>query len=65
MSTQTIYTEQNNCQDCYKCIRHCPVKAIKIEDHRASVVQELCIYCGKCVDVCPAGAKKVRDDLSA
>lgn len=65
MSIQTIYTEQNNCQDCYKCIRHCPVKAIKIEDHRASVVQELCIYCGKCVDICPAGAKKVRDDLSA
>ena len=65
MSTQTIYTEQNDCQDCYKCIRHCPVKAIKIEDHRASVVQELCIYCGKCVDVCPAGAKKVRNDLSA
>ena len=65
MPIQTIYTELNNCQDCYKCIRHCPVKAIKIEDHRASVVQELCIYCGRCVDVCPAGAKKVRDDLSA
>jgi iron only hydrogenase large subunit-like protein len=65
MSIQTIYTEQNDCQDCYKCIRHCPVKAIKIEDHRASVVHELCIYCGKCVDICPANAKKVRDDLSA
>lgn len=59
-----IFTEKNNCQDCYKCVRRCPVKAIKIDDHMASVVQELCIYCGKCVQVCPAQAKKVRNDLS-
>ncbi len=59
-----IYTEKNNCQDCYKCVRRCPVKAIKIDDHMASVVQDLCIYCGKCVQVCPAQAKKVRNDLS-
>lgn len=60
----SIYTEKNNCQDCYKCVRRCPVKAIKIDEHMASVVQELCIYCGKCVQVCPAQAKKVRNDLS-
>jgi len=65
MNLHTIYTEKNNCQDCYKCIRRCPVKAIKIDDHRASIVQNLCIYCGKCVQVCPAGAKKVRNDLSS
>ncbi|MCG8411113.1 MAG: 4Fe-4S binding protein [Bacteroidales bacterium] len=64
MSLSTIYTEKNNCQDCYKCIRRCPVKAIKIDEHRASIVQNLCIYCGKCVMICPAGAKKVRNDLS-
>ncbi len=62
---QTIYTEKNNCQDCYKCIRRCPVKAIKIEEHRASIMHELCIYCGKCVQVCPANAKKVRNDISS
>ncbi|MGM0552007.1 MAG: [Fe-Fe] hydrogenase large subunit C-terminal domain-containing protein [Bacteroidota bacterium] len=61
---QTIYTEKNNCQDCYKCIRRCPVKAIKIEEHRASIMHELCIYCGKCVQVCPVNAKKVRNDVS-
>jgi len=61
---QAIYTEKNNCQDCYKCVRRCPVKAIKIEGHRASVMDDLCIYCGKCVQVCPAGAKKVRNDIA-
>ena len=61
---KAIYTEKNNCQDCYKCIRHCPVKAIKIEDHSASIVYDLCIYCGKCTTICPVGAKKVRNDVS-
>lgn len=58
-----IYTEKNNCQDCYKCVKNCPVKSIKLEDGSASVIPELCIYCGKCTQVCPANAKKVRDDI--
>lgn len=62
-SNKPIYTESNNCQDCYKCIRHCPVKAIRIAGNCASVIDELCIACGKCVEVCPVGAKKIRSDL--
>jgi len=57
-----IETRLTQCQDCYKCVRHCPVKAIKIENDAASIVRELCIYCGTCVDVCPVEAKQVRDD---
>ncbi|QKG79548.1 [Fe-Fe] hydrogenase large subunit C-terminal domain-containing protein [Tenuifilum thalassicum] len=60
---QPIYTEKNNCQDCYKCVRNCPVKAIKIADNCASVIDELCISCAKCVQVCPVGAKQVRADI--
>ena len=59
-----IFTEKRECQDCYKCVRNCPVKAIKVEGGYASVVPELCIVCGHCVEVCPNGAKKVRDDLA-
>ena len=58
-----IFTEKRECQDCYKCVRHCPVKAIKVEGGYASVVPELCILCGHCVEVCPNSAKRVRDDL--
>ena len=61
--SSAIYTEKNNCQDCYKCVKYCPVKAIKLEDSSASVIPELCIYCGKCTQVCPANAKKIRDDI--
>jgi iron only hydrogenase large subunit-like protein len=58
-----IYTQQRECQDCHKCIRECPVKAIRVEDGYASVVPELCIMCGNCVLACPSSAKRVRDDL--
>lgn len=59
-----VYTIKNECQDCYKCIRHCPVKAIKIESGNASVIPESCISCGECVKVCPVHAKKIRSDLA-
>jgi len=58
-----IYTEKTQCQDCYKCVRQCPVKAIRVQDGSAAVMPERCVYCGTCVNVCPVGAKKVRDDL--
>ena len=58
-----IYTEDTDCRDCYKCVRRCPVKAIKIENGRAAVMAERCIACGICVHTCPSGAKKVRNDL--
>jgi len=63
MNRSVIYTEKNNCVDCYRCIRECPVKAIKIEDNSASVIEDLCIYCGKCLGACPAKAKHYRADL--
>lgn len=64
MNRQTpIYTETTECQDCFKCIRECPVKAIKVENVCAAVIPELCIMCGHCVEICPNGAKHVRDDL--
>ena len=62
-SQQPIFTEKAKCQDCYKCVRACPVKAIQVVDDSAAVMPERCVYCGTCVNVCPVGAKKVRDDL--
>jgi Na+-translocating ferredoxin:NAD+ oxidoreductase RNF subunit RnfB len=38
------------------------VKAIKIENNAASIIDELCIHCGTCVNTCPVGAKQIRDD---
>ena len=59
-----LFTIKNNCQDCYKCVRNCPCKAIRVENGHATVVPELCVLCGRCVTDCPAHAKHVRDDLT-
>jgi iron only hydrogenase large subunit-like protein len=58
-----IYTERRECQDCHKCIRECPVKAIRVQDGYARVVPEMCIQCGNCILACPSNAKQVRNDL--
>lgn len=59
-----IYTLQNECVDCYKCVRQCYVKAIRIENGHASVIPEKCIACGHCVTICPSEAKKIRNDIN-
>jgi len=48
------------CKDCYKCLRECPVKAIKVVDHQAKIIKDRCILCGKCTLVCPQNAKSVH-----
>lgn len=58
-----VYTLKNECSDCYKCVRHCFVKAIKIESGHASVISDKCITCGACVLNCPSKAKRVRNDI--
>ena len=30
MKLEPIYTEKTQCQDCYKCVRDCPVQAIRV-----------------------------------
>ena len=50
------------CKDCYKCLRECPVKAIKVVDHHAKIIENRCILCGHCTEVCPQNAKSVHTE---
>ena len=52
-----VYTIKDKCRVCYTCVRECPVKAIKIINGQAEVIQERCIACGNCTKVCSQGAK--------
>jgi iron only hydrogenase large subunit-like protein/uncharacterized Fe-S cluster-containing protein len=57
-----VYTLTANCRDCYRCVRVCPVKAIRIRDGQAYVDDTRCIQCGTCVRECPQHAKTIRTD---
>lgn len=52
-----------NCRNCYKCLRSCPVKAIKFKNGQAEIIEERCIACGQCLVVCPQDARNVESDL--
>ena len=36
-----VYTQEKECHDCYKCVRQCPVKAIRVVNERAYIVPEV------------------------
>lgn len=55
--------KKSNCKNCYKCIRRCPVKAIRFSDNQAVIVEDECILCGQCFVACPQGAKEIRNDI--
>ena len=63
MDKQPIYTQINNCRDCYRCVRHCPVKAIQIKGDHAVILHERCTFCGICVYECPNEVKTIRSDI--
>lgn len=63
-STEFIRLKKADCTNCYKCIRHCPVKAIRFSGGQAHIIPEECIQCGKCFVVCPQDAKNIFSEMS-
>lgn len=60
---EAMHSQKSDCRNCYKCIRHCPVKSIRFVDNQAHIIHSECILCGQCYVVCPQGAKVIRPDL--
>ena len=54
--------KKSNCKNCYKCIRHCPVKAIRFSGNQAHIINNECILCGQCFVVCPQNAKEIVNE---
>jgi iron only hydrogenase large subunit-like protein/nitrogen-specific signal transduction histidine kinase len=59
-----VFSIKDKCRVCYTCVRECPVKAIKIINGQAEVIQERCIACGNCTRVCSQGAKAFLNSTS-
>lgn len=57
-----LVLKKSNCKNCYKCIRHCPVKSIRFSGNQAHIIGSECILCGQCFVVCPQNAKEIVDE---
>jgi len=59
-----LISETNDCKNCYRCLRKCPIKSVSFVDNESHIIHDDCIYCGKCFLECPQNVIKVRDDLA-
>ena len=59
---ECLTLKKSNCKNCYKCIRHCPVKSIRFSGNQAYIIGNECIMCGQCFVVCPQDAKQIVDE---
>ena len=53
--------KKTNCKSCFRCVRKCPVKAIRFSGNQAHIIGNECILCGNCVVQCPQNAKEIAD----
>ena len=55
--------KKSNCKSCFRCVRKCPVKAIRFSGNQAHIIGNECILCGNCVVQCPQNAKEISDGM--
>lgn len=60
---ECLTLKKTNCKNCYKCIRHCPVKSIRFSGNQAHIIGNECILCGHCFVVCPQNAKEIVNEV--
>lgn len=52
-----------SCRDCYRCIRVCPVNAIRVTRGRTYIEEDRCIRCGACVRECFIHVRNTASDF--
>ena len=57
--------KKSNCKSCFRCVRKCPVKAIRFSAGQAHIISNECILCGRCVVQCPQNAKQIVDGIES
>ena len=58
-----IGLKKADCKNCYKCVKVCPVKSIRVEHTQAQIIEKECILCGRCLLECPQNAKTFYSDI--
>lgn len=62
-----IYTKEDHCAGCNKCIYVCPVNGANFaytlnDKNKIGIDEDKCIHCGNCIDICDHEARDYNDD---
>lgn len=57
-----ITFDPHHCDNCYKCLRVCPTKAIAFTGSQREIIDALCIKCGLCQASCTQNALTIQND---
>jgi len=57
-----IEFHSEKCDECFKCLRFCPTKAIAFTHEKRHIIDDLCIKCGQCLVHCKQEALMIHKD---
>ncbi|MDM8533715.1 [Fe-Fe] hydrogenase large subunit C-terminal domain-containing protein [Clostridiaceae bacterium HSG29] len=58
-----IEFDSDKCDECFKCLRVCPTKAIAFVNNKRHIIDDLCIKCGLCLTHCEQKALSIHQDI--
>ena len=61
---QIVESGRVSCRDCYRCVRVCPVKAIRVTKGQTYIEEDRCIHCGACVRECFIHVRNTASDFA-
>jgi anti-sigma regulatory factor (Ser/Thr protein kinase) len=61
----SVAVDPARCKRCRRCVRACPVQAVRLRDSGPSILEHLCVDCAACIGACPTGALALRGRADA
>ena len=56
MWDHSVRVDRRRCVGCTNCIKRCLTQAIRVQNGKACILDNLCVDCGECLIACPHGS---------